>query len=73
MKDFIQLAKSQKLSDNSWSITIEKINKKTLDLGVKNPNLVEEIDERKPEEIISEIEELEKQSAQALKKIKKFL
>ena len=54
-------------------IDIDKINKETLDLGVKNPNIVEEIDERTPEEIISEIEELDKQSSKILKKLKKLL
>ena len=27
LEDFIKLAKTQKLSDNSWSIDIDKINK----------------------------------------------
>ena len=73
LTDFIKLAKTRKLSDNSWSIDIEKINKDTWDLGVKNPNKVEEIDERTPAEIFTEIEELDKQSAEALQKIKELL
>ena len=44
----------------------------TLSLGVKNPNIVEEIDERSPEDIISEIEELDKQSFETLKKLRNF-
>ena len=60
LEDFIKLAKTKKISDNSWLIDIDKINKETLDLGVQNPNIVEEIDERTPEEIISEIEEIDK-------------
>ena len=73
LEDFIKLAKVQKLSDNSWSINIDEINKKTLDLGVKNPNIVEEIDERTPKQIISEIEELDKKNSDILKKIKNLL
>jgi type I restriction enzyme M protein len=73
LEDFIKLSKSQKLSYNSWTIDIDSINKDTLDLGASNPNIVEEVDERTPEEIISEIEEIDKQSAEALKKIKDFL
>ena len=73
LKDFIQLSKSQKLSDNSWLVNIDKINKKTLDLNVNNPNIVEEIDERTPEQIISKIEELDKQNLDILKKIKNLL
>ena len=73
LEDFIKLAKTQKLSDNSWSIDLEKINKDTLNLGVKNPNVVEEIDERTPEQIISEIEELNNQSNESLRLIKKLI
>ncbi len=44
-----------------------------MDIGVQNPNVVEVVDERTPEEIISEIEKLDKQSAETLKKIEKLL
>ena len=73
LEDFIKLAKTQKLSDNSWVVNIEKISTETLDLGVQNPNITEVIDNRTPEQIISEIEKLDKQSLETLKKIKKLL
>ena len=73
LEDFIKLAKIQELSDNSWSIDINNINKETLDLGVQNPNIVEEIDERTPEQIISEIKDLDKQNSDIIKKIKELL
>ena len=73
LEDFIKLSKTQKLSDNSWSIDIEKINTQTLDLSVQNPNIVEEIDERTPEQIISEIQKLDQQNLDILKKIKNLL
>ena len=73
LEDFIKLAKTQKLSHNSWTIDIDNIDKDTLDLGTSNPNIVEEIDERTPEEIISEIEELDKQGSDIIKKIKELL
>ena len=38
-----------------------------------NPNIVEEIDERTPIEIMSEIEELNEQEVETLKKIKELL
>jgi len=72
LEDFIKLSKSQKPSDNSWSIDINKINTKTLDLGVSNPNIVEVVDERTPEEIIKEIEKLNEQSAKILTTIKEL-
>ena len=73
LEDFVKLAKTQKLTENSWSIDVDKINKETLDLGVQNPNAVEEIDERTPKEIISEIEGLDKQSNESLRLIKKLI
>ena len=73
LSDFIKLAKTQKLSDNSWLVNIEKISTETLDLVVQNPNMTEVIDERTPEEIISEIEELDKQSNKKLELIKDLI
>ena len=73
LEDFIKLSKEQKLSDNSWLIDIDKINKETLNLNVNNPNNVEEIDLRTREDIISEIEELDKQSNETLNILKKII
>ena len=73
LEDFIQLSKNQNLSDNSWSVDIEKIDNDKLDLGVQNPNVADEIDVREPIEIISEIEKLDKQSSEILKKIKELI
>jgi len=73
LEDFIKLAKTQKLSHNSWTIDIDNIDKDTFNLAASNPNIVEEIDERTPEEIIYEIEELDKLNSDILKKIKDLL
>jgi len=73
LEDFIKLAKTQKVSNNSWAIEVDLINKKTLNLGVQNPNIVEIIDERTPREIITEIEMLDKESSNLIKKIKELL
>ena len=73
LEDFINSAKVQKLSDNSWSADIKKINTKTLDLAVKNPNTVEDIDNRSPKEIISEIEKLDKESNKIINEIKRLV
>ena len=73
LENFIKLSKTQKLSDNSWVIDIDKIDINTLDLGIQNPNIVEEFDNRTPKEIIFEIEELDNQSKNTLKKIKELL
>ena len=70
LEDFIELSKTQKISDNSWSININKINKDTFDMAVKNPNIIEKIDDRTPKEIITEIEELDNDSREILKKLR---
>jgi len=73
LEDFIKLVKTQKLSDNSWSIETDKINTDILDLGVQNPNIIEKIDIRTPEQIVSEIEEIHIKSSEAIKKIKELI
>ena len=73
LKDFINLAETQKQSDNSWSIDIDKINTKSLELSVQNPNITKEIDIRTPEQIISEIEEMDSKSLEVIKKIKELI
>jgi len=72
LSDFVKLSKTNKLSDNSWSIDKKKIDKGTWDLEVNNPNRIEEIDERTPAEFFAEIDELDKKSTKALQKIKKL-
>ena len=66
LEEFLKLSETHKLSDNSWIVNIENVDNKTFDLTVKNPNTVEEIDKRTPEQIIYEIEEINKQSSIAL-------
>ena len=73
LEDFVKSAKTQKKSNNSWVIEIDLINKETLNLGVRNPNEVKIVDERTPNEIISEIELLDKKSSNLIKKIKELL
>ncbi len=70
LAEFIDFSKTKKEGENSWSIDFENINKNNWDLSANNPNKVEEIDNRTPQEIITEIEELESQAKEALNKIK---
>ena len=71
--EFVEMAKTKELSDNSWLVDIATVNKDTWDLNVNNPNIVEEVDNRTPQEIISEIEELDAQATKALNSIKELL
>ena len=73
LAEFIELSKKQAESDNSWVVDIADINTDTWDLTVNNPNRVEEVDNRTPQEIIAEIELLDAQAAAALQAIKELL
>ena len=73
LAEFVDMAKSQQLSDNSWLVSVDDISKDTWDLTVNNPNRVEEVDNRTPQEIIAEIELLDAQAADALQAIKELL
>ena len=73
LKEFRELSKTKEESENSWNVNIDSIDKDNWDLTVSNPNKKEEVDNRTPQEIIAEIEQLDRQAAQALKAIKELL
>ena len=73
LAEFVDMAKSQEFSDNSWLVSLDDISKDTWDLTVNNPNRVEIVDNRTPQEIIAEIEALDVQAAEALQAIKELL
>jgi len=54
LEDFLALQKTKADSENSWTIDVTKLGE-DYDLSVKNPNKVEEIDERTPSEIAESI------------------
>lgn len=69
MAEFIELQKTKADSDKSWTVGVADIDPKTFDLSVKNPNAVEETKLREPEEILTEIKQLDKETAEILKGI----
>jgi type I restriction enzyme M protein len=73
MVEFVQMSKTHEEGDNSWVVDVADINKDTWDLTVNNPNIIEEVDNRTPQEIIAEIEQLDAKAAEALKAIKELL
>ena len=73
MADFLECQKISADSENSWLVDIADINTDTWDLTVNNPNRIEEVDNRTPQEIIAEIELLDAQAAEALQAIKELL
>ena len=73
LEDFLELQKKFKDSDLSWSVDVSKINQKTWELSVKNPNGNDEVLHRSPAEIISEIEGLDLETQSILQRIKDML
>jgi type I restriction enzyme M protein len=73
LEDFIELQKSLKSSDISWTVETSSINQDTWDLSVKNPNKSDEVIHLPPMEIITEIEALDQESQAILKRIKNLL
>ncbi len=73
LAEFIELQKDKKDSDNSWRINIKDIDSKTFDLSVKNPNKNDEVILREPKDILDEMKELDKNSEDIFKKIKKII
>jgi type I restriction enzyme M protein len=73
LAEFVKLQKAFADSPKSWSIDAKKIDQKTFDLSVKNPNGGEEIAHRTPQAIMAEIVALDAESAEVLRSIKALL
>jgi type I restriction enzyme M protein len=73
LEEFIAIATTQADSDNSWSVSVEGLDKLTWDLTASNPNRKDTSDKRTPEEILAEIEELDLEAATAIAAIKELL
>jgi type I restriction enzyme M protein len=57
LAEFVALQKTKADSENSWTVDVASLGE-DYDLSVKNPNKVEEKDERKPAEIFESIQSL---------------
>jgi type I restriction enzyme M protein len=73
LAEFVGLQKSFANSDKSWSVDASKIDAASFDLSVKNPNNVQEVVHRDPQEILAEIAALDAESAEVLANIQKLL
>ena len=69
LADFLALQKTKAESENSWSIDAAALGE-DYDLSVKNPNKVEEKDERTPSEIFANLVALNTEAKQLLDEIK---
>lgn len=73
LAEFVELQKTKANSENSWSIDIADIDPNTFDLSVKNPNKKTETTLRAPQDILAEIQTLDKESTEILKSIQKLI
>jgi type I restriction enzyme M protein len=73
LAEFIEFQKTQKESENSWTVNIVDLDQSTLDLSAKNPNTPEETPLRQPAEILKNMTELDKESAEILNSISELI
>ncbi len=65
----VALQKTKTNSENSWIINVKDIDQNTFDLSAKNPNKKEEAALRQPQEILEEMQAMDKESADILNSI----
>ena len=68
LADFVEKQKTKADSENSWSINVADLNE-NYDLSPKNPNKVETVDERTPQQIADEIRALASRNQELLDEI----
>lgn len=73
LTDFLALSSKRKASAKSWTVPVTSVDKQTWDLSVKNPNKVDEVDERTPGQILDEIEKLDAESARIVTTLRGLL
>jgi len=73
MEEFIAFAKTKKDTEQSWVFKVKDLDEETFDLSPKNPNTPEEEPLRSPEEILKEMESLDKETVGILKSLKALI
>ncbi len=69
MSDFLEKYKSRSDSKNSWTVPVDNIDSKTLDLGVRNPNEPEEEALKATAEILEDIKKIDTEIAKILNEL----
>ena len=72
LKQFVELQQTKADSSSSWSVDVASLDE-NYDLSVKNPNKVEVVDERTPQQIAEEIKMLNEENQRLLDEILKTL
>ncbi|MDD2219810.1 MAG: SAM-dependent DNA methyltransferase, partial [Desulfoplanes sp.] len=70
LEEFVKLQAGFGDSEKSRSVDVEDLDGESFDLSVKNPHAPEEAPLREPKEILAEIAELDKESAELLAEIR---
>lgn len=68
LEDFLKLQATKADSANSWTIDVDSIGE-DYDLSVKNPNIVEEKDERTPKEIYESLLQLQDEASDLMEEL----
>lgn len=72
LEEFLALQKTKAESEHSWLLDVSTLGD-DYDLSVKNPNKVEEVDERTPSEILDSIFELESENMDIINALQEAL
>tara|TARA_B100000965_G_scaffold205634_1_gene171719 strand:+ start:2286 stop:3734 length:1449 start_codon:yes stop_codon:yes gene_type:complete len=73
LAEFKELQQTKENTEKSWVFNTSDINPDTYDLSVKNPNSAKEVTLRAPDEILTEIEQLDAQTKDILGSLKDLL
>lgn len=73
LEEFVRLQKTKADSENSWTLDVPDVDKKTFDLSVKNLNRNDEVKLRDPKEILEEMKRLDGESEEIFKNITQLL
>jgi type I restriction enzyme M protein len=73
LEDFLELQKTKKDSDNSWTVDISDIDTTTYDLTARNPNAAGPVELGTPQEILSEIKSLDARATAVLAELTEML
>lgn len=73
LEEFVQLQKGKPETEQSWNVSVNDIDAETCDLSVKNVNTPEEAPLRSPEDILTEMKELDAETNYILKSIEELI
>jgi type I restriction enzyme M protein len=71
--EFLNLYQTKAESEKSWVIQAESVDKQSFDLSIKNPNRPEKTDDRTPTQILDVLNNLDEESAELIKNLRRLL